>query len=384
MKDLYDLTEFSRTRPGPNLDNFVIAAVVHTEGSAYRRAGARTLLKNGQKVFGTISGGCLEESIADYAIHMPANCRAKRVSYDSRSNADLVFGTATGCGGLVSVLLKRWEQRTTQLLDWIDERLSSRLPVLLATVIDDGNRSRQLGEQMAIDTSGQVLSQINSNQIHAAVMARTAELLCDSSQKPNRYQNHKCTAGHAELLLEYVPPKTSLLIIGAGEDAQPVVDSAKRLGWSVTVIDHRPAYLTSDRFPQADNLLLARPESYSDLLAPDPWTVSVVMTHNWHHDAAAVAALSHFDLPYIGLIGSAARSEKIMASLESLNGSRAASDHAFYYPAGLDVGAQGPEEIALAVVSEIQAVLSAKPGGSLKHKQRKIHERDAGVRLATT
>lgn len=383
MKDLYDLIEFSRTGPSPHLDNLVIAAVVHTEGSAYRRAGARTLLKNGQKVFGTISGGCLEESIADDAVHMAANCGAKRVSYDSRSTADLIFGTATGCGGLVSVLLKRWEPRTTDLLEWIDERLNNRLPVLLATVIEDGNRSRLLAEQMAIDTSGQVLSQINSNQINAAVMASTAELLTDSSRKPNRYQNHKCIAGRAELLFEYVPPKASLLIVGAGDDAQPVVDSAKRLGWSVTVIDHRPAYVTSGRFPQADNLLLARPESYSELLAPDPWTVSVIMTHNWHQDAAAAAALSHFDLPYIGLIGSAARSEKIMASLGSLNGSRAASDHAFYYPAGLDVGAQGPEEIALSVISEIQAVLSGKPGGSLKHKKRKIHEQDAVARLAT-
>ena len=383
MKDIYDLIEFSRANPAVLTDNHVIAQVVQTEGSAYRRAGARMLLKNGCKVFGTVSGGCLEESIGLDAERMGPERQAKRVDYDSRSASDLIWGTATGCGGLVSVLLKRWDSYTSNLFAWIDERLSARKPVLFATVIRDGNDNRQLGRQLAMDTSGQVLSQVDYVPIQAAVMASTAELLCESNERASRYQNRTCRAGHAELLLEYITPRISLLIIGAGDDARPVVESARQLGWSATVVDHRPAYVDRRRFPSADRLLLATPESYAELLSPDPWTMAVVMTHNWHQDAAALAALSHFDLPYIGIIGNVTRTEKILAAIPSQNGSRAVHDAAIHYPAGLDIGAQTPEEIALSLVAEIQAVLSGRHGESLKKRKRRLRKPEIIAGLAT-
>jgi xanthine/CO dehydrogenase XdhC/CoxF family maturation factor len=211
-------------------------------------------------------------------------------------------------------------------------------------------------------------------------MSRTAELLAESNGKSNRYQHRTCVAGRAELLLEYVPPRTSLLIIGGGDDARPVVDSAKRLGWKVTVIDHRPAYAKPERFPAADSVLVGRPESYSELLHPDPWTVAVVMTHNFHQDAEALAALAHFDLSYVGIIGNATRTEKMLATIAAHNGCRARINASFYYPAGLDIGAHTPEEIALSLVAEIQAVLSARQGASLKY-QLEPNSKSARVRL---
>jgi xanthine/CO dehydrogenase XdhC/CoxF family maturation factor len=177
-------------------------------------------------------------------------------------------------------------------------------------------------------------------------------------------------AGRAELLLEYVPPPTALVIIGAGDDARPVVEAAKRLGWNVTVIDHRPAYADHERLPLADQVLLTQPDSYLDLLHPDPWTVAVVMTHNWRQDAAAVAALAQVDLPYVGIIGNTIRTENILTSLAARNTSRVNMRVSFYYPAGLDIGAHTPEEIALSVIAEIQAVLSGRQGASLKHQER--------------
>ena len=366
MKDLYDLIQFGCSNPDFHADNYLVATVVHTEGHAYRRAGARVLLRNGGRVFGTVSGGCVEESIGLDADRMEPNCRARRVDYDSRNSKDLVWGHGTGCGGLVSILLQRWDSQTAKLLAWIDKRLSARTPVLLATVINKNDR--QLGRQIAMDTSGEIYSQINSVPIHLAVMSRTADLWAGSKGKPNRYQHRTCVAGRAELLLEYVPPRTSLLVVGGGDDARPVVDSAKRLGWKVTVVDHRPTYAKPERFPSADSVLLARPESYSELLHPDQWTVAVVMTHNWHQDAGALAALAHFDLPYVGIIGNARRTEKMLQTIAAHNGSRARINASFYYPAGLDIGAQTPEEIALSLVAEIQAVLSARQGASLKHQ----------------
>jgi len=368
MKDLYDLIDFGLSNPEAWSENYVIATVVHTEGHAYRRAGARLLLKKGRKVFGAVSGGCLEESIAADSDRMGPDSRPKRVDYDSRSASDLIWGTATGCGGLVSVLLQRWDSRLNNLCGWISERLSARRPVLLATVINKDDQ--QLGRRIAIDTSGGVYSQIDSIPIRAAVLSRTAELLSNSNEKPNRYQHRTCVAGRAELLLEYVPPVTSLVIIGAGDDARPLVEGAKRLGWKVTVIDHRPAYADRQRFPLADQVVLTQPDSYSELINPDPWTVAIVMTHNWRQDAAAVAALSQFDLPYVGIIGNTGRTKRILDTLTARQGLRAKTSTSFYYPAGLDIGAHNPEEIALSVIAEIQAVLSGRLGASLKDQER--------------
>jgi xanthine dehydrogenase accessory factor len=368
MKDLYDLIQFSRANPNAWSENYVVAVVVHTEGHAYRRAGARLLLKKGRKVFGAVSGGCLEEGIAVDAGRMNQDCRAKRVDYDSRSASDLIWGTATGWGGLVSVLLQRWDSRSANVCEWIEERLSARRPVLLATIVNKDDQ--QLGGQIAIDTSGEIFSQIDSVPIQAAVMSRTADLLSESHEKPNRYQSRTCVAGRAELLLEYIPPPTSLVIIGAGDDARPIVEGAKRLGWNVTVIDHRPVYADRERLPLADQVLLTQPDSYLDLLHPDPWTVAVVMTHNWRQDAAAVAALAQFDLPYVGIIGNATRTENILAKMAARNRSRLNQTASFYYPAGLDIGAHTPEEIALSVIAEIQAVLSGRQGASLRLQER--------------
>ena len=368
MKDLYDLIKFGLAHPDAWSENYAIATVLHTEGHAYRRAGDRLLLKKGRKIFGAVSGGCLEESIAADSDRFSSDLHARRVDYDSRSASDLIWGTATDCGGLVSVLIQRWDAVINNLCGWIDERLSARRPVLLATVINKDDQ--QLGRQIAVDTSGEVFSHVDSLPIQAAVMARTADLLSESTGKPNRYSHRTCVAGRAELLLEYIPPPTSLVIIGAGDDALPLVDGAKRLGWNVTVIDHRPAYADHQRLPLADRVLLTQPDSYSDVLRPDPWTVSIVMTHNWRQDAAAVAALAQFDLPYVGIIGNTTRTEKILATLAARNGSRSRAGASFYHPAGLDIGARNPEEVALSVIAEIQAVLSGRQGASLKHQER--------------
>jgi xanthine/CO dehydrogenase XdhC/CoxF family maturation factor len=368
MKDIYELIKFSLVHRDAWSGNYVLAMVVHTEGHAYRRVGARLLLKKGRKIFGAVSGGCLEENIAVDSDRMNSECHAKRVDYDSRSASDLIWGTATGCGGLVSVLLQRWDSRINNLCAWVNDRLSARQPVMLATVINKDDQ--QLGRQIAIDTSGEIFSQVDSLPIQAAVMSRTADLLSESIGKPNRYQHRTCVAGHAELLLEYIPPPTSLVIIGAGDDARPVVECAKRLGWDVTVIDHRPAYADRQRLPLADQVVLTQPDSYSDLLHPDPWTVAIVMTHNWRQDAAAVTALAQFDLPYVGIIGNTKRTERILATMAARAGSRAKTKASFYYPAGLDIGAHNPEEIALSVIAEIRAVLSGRQGASLMLQER--------------
>src|SRR5260370_39449248 len=114
MKDLYDLIQFSQDNPNAWSENYVLAVVVHTEGHAYRRAGARLLSKKGRKVFGAVSGGGLEEGVAVDAGRMSPDCRAKRVDYDSRSASDLIWGTATGAGGVGFGLLPRGGLRSAK------------------------------------------------------------------------------------------------------------------------------------------------------------------------------------------------------------------------------------------------------------------------------
>ncbi len=110
------------------------------------------------------------------------------------------------------------------------------------------------------------------------------------------------------------------------------------------------------------------------LVSDDPWTVAVVMTHNYGRDLSYLAALLPLSLPYLGLLGPRNRREKLLADLaetglaltpEQLEG--------FFSPAGLDLGAEGPDEIGFSIIGEIQAVMHGRMGGLLRSRKGAIH-----------
>jgi xanthine/CO dehydrogenase XdhC/CoxF family maturation factor len=166
-----------------------------------------------------------------------------------------------------------------------------------------------------------------------------------------------------------------LLVFGAGYDAIPVVQFAKQLGWQVTVIDHRDEYLTRDRFPQADQLLECKPDpcdAYQHLLTPQ--AVAVVMTHRYVSDRAFLKHLIPSQIRYLGILGPKTRMAKLWQDLAQQEVTVTAQQkQRVYNPVGLDVAAETPEEIALSIIAEIQAVIGGGEGSFLRDRAGSIH-----------
>jgi xanthine dehydrogenase accessory factor len=147
-----------------------------------------------------------------------------------------------------------------------------------------------------------------------------------------------------------LPPR--ILLLGAGPDALPVVEFAARLGWKVTLVDHRPANAAAARFPQAERVVLARPDSLPQLLDLSHFCAAIVMSHHLPTDLIYLRALADSQIPYIGLLGPAARREKLLTDLGAAGQGLRARLRA---PVGLPLGGRTPESVALAIVAEVHA-----------------------------
>jgi xanthine/CO dehydrogenase XdhC/CoxF family maturation factor len=151
----------------------------------------------------------------------------------------------------------------------------------------------------------------------------------------------------------------ALLLCGAGPDAEPVVRMASQVGWQVAVVDHRPAYVEAARFQDAVRVATVDAAVPGALVALDGFDAAVVMSHNLVADGRYLAALAVSSIPYVGLLGPAARRERLYAELGPL---AEALRPRLRAPVGLDLGGASPEAIALSIVAELQASLHGRSG----------------------
>ncbi|MEB3294210.1 MAG: XdhC family protein, partial [Synechococcales bacterium] len=199
----------------------------------------------------------------------------------------------------------------------------------------------------------------------------------------SQIKTYQVDQAEINLLLEVIHPPISLLIFGAGHDAIPLVEQAKWLGWTVTLCDHRPGYTNRDRFPGADHIIFCEPEQVAQYqLALTPQTAAVVMTHAYLRDQFLLKTLLPSVVPYIGLLGPKRRSQQILQELQQ-SGLFFTNQQLqrLHSPIGLDLGAETPQEIALAIVAEIQAVFAQRSGGWLRDRSAPIHTTDRGLMI---
>jgi xanthine/CO dehydrogenase XdhC/CoxF family maturation factor len=192
-------------------------------------------------------------------------------------------------------------------------------------------------------------------------------------QDRSQVKSYNWAEGYIEVLLEVIQP-VPLLIFGAGYDAIPVARFAKALGWHVTVVDGRPAYAREDQFPDVDSVVLCPPESIRQHLRLNPRTVAIIMTHHYASDLELLRTLLPSPVRYIGILGPKRRTERLLQALQSEGLPITETDlQRVYSPVGLDVGAETPEEIALSILSEIQAVINRRSGDPLRNRKGGIH-----------
>ncbi|HEX2486860.1 MAG TPA: XdhC family protein [Myxococcota bacterium] len=354
MRELRDIAAaFDALAPG---EVAVLATVVYVEGSTYRRAGARALVLPDERVVGLLSGGCLEGDLVLRAREVSARRAAERVRYDHRGEDDLLWGLGLGCAGLVDVLLQPVSREAPGPLPRLREALAGPGPALVATVVArEGEAAPALGAEAALSSGERAALEASG------LRART------------RWREGQ--GFRVELLEERIAPPTTLVVFGAGPDAAPVVRLAAALGYAVRVVDPRPGLARPERFPEADAIVACEPDDAVSRSGVTPNDVAIVMTHHYLHDRAILGALLEAPPRYVGVLGPKRRTEDLVRDLRESG--RAPAPEALerlHAPAGLDVGADGADEIALALLAEATAVLAGRRGGPLRERKGPIHE----------
>jgi xanthine dehydrogenase accessory factor len=297
----------------------VLATVVATAGSTYRKPGARMLLMADGSHIGLLSGGCLESDLQIHAREVLESGKARAVEYDTRGPDDTLFGVGAGCEGTMRVLLER------------AGRDSSAEAALAAA-----GRAAYSG-----DTTSLVMVH-NTTQMQLGTYPGDAVLADDERSRA---------------FVQLLAPPPHLLICGAAPDAQPVASTARELGWRVSVVDHRAAYAVAARFAGAE-LHVIRPNRLRTAVDLTRCHAAVVMSHHLPSDEAYLRELAEAGVPaYVGLLGPKARRNRIAGELGPAMASLSARIRG---PVGLDIGAMTPEAIALSIVGQIHAWLAGR------------------------
>jgi xanthine dehydrogenase accessory factor len=167
-----------------------------------------------------------------------------------------------------------------------------------------------------------------------------------------------------------------LVVVGAGNDAIPMMNIADTIGWEVRVVDGRNTHAKPERFVSACQVLVSKPENVLEQIAIDEQTVFVLMTHNYNYDLAMLKALLQRDVKYIGMLGPKKKLDRMLDELKD-EGIHLTDKqlNSIYGPVGLEIGAETAEEIALSIIAEIKAVFAGKKGLSLRENKDVIHSR---------
>jgi xanthine/CO dehydrogenase XdhC/CoxF family maturation factor len=177
--------------------------------------------------------------------------------------------------------------------------------------------------------------------------------------------------GGADVLLEVVDPPTPLVLFGGGFDVVPVVAQAVALGWHVTVVADKATETLRRRFPRAHAVVSAKAREISDKVPLSSRTMAVLMTHSLPQDRELLPRLLALPLRYLGVLGPRSRTDRLLS--EMTPAPVPAQLDKLHAPVGLDVGAEGPDEVALSIVAELRAVLAEREGGKLRYRQAPIY-----------
>lgn len=336
-----ELSSISKSRNRQDASDAVLATIVNVSGSSYRRPGAHMLLFSTGETIGSISGGCLEQDVVAHAEKVRASGTHLLLTYDTTSEEDITFGVGLACKGIIEIWLEPLSSAMA-MLDFYDELVLAGDSGIIATT-------------------------------YKGPSAGTRSYFRDPTEgfRSSTVTDEAGTATFHEL----VQPPVRLFIFGAGYDAIPLARFAKQLGYEVNVVDRRPAYATRERFPEVDQVMV---KDVTDIpeLGITKRTAAVIMSHHYLSDRDYLKALLPLSLVYLGLMGPRRRAEKM---LQEFSDDGLVFDNELlqklHNPVGLNIGAEGPDEIALAVLSEITAIFAGRDGGMLRNQKGPIHPR---------
>jgi xanthine/CO dehydrogenase XdhC/CoxF family maturation factor len=376
MKELQEIIKIYEAASQQNKKSALVT-VVHLEGSSYRRPGARMLVNDDGRITGAISGGCLEGDALKKALFAISEQKNTLFTYDTSKEDDSEMGIHLGCEGLIQVLFEKIDaEKEDNPIQLLRKAIALRQKAVVVTLFDlNDNQNKQYGTCLLLEENGTLSGKIPIQQIEGAVLKDLAEVMENGESVFKQYQSDEVSV---TAFFEFLHPPVSLVVLGAGNDAIPLMKFADVLGWDFRIVDRRPTHANQERYPTASQILVTNPDVALEQLSYDSRTFFVLVTHSYKCDYYMLRSLCAASVPYVGVLGPKKKLKRILEELEDegihLSGEKKAT---IFGPTGLDIGAETPEEIALSIIAEIQAVLTGKKGGMLTDKSEVIHSRGA-------
>lgn len=322
----------------------VLVTLIRVAGSSYRRTGARLLLDSVGEYAGTISGGCLEAEVTRKATWMVRDgAVVERYSTMFDDTAEIPFGL--GCGGVVDLLIEPTNTAECQaLMEAMENSLHGKEATVVTWLPEEGKELRR------------VVLAADGTVVFASAGLNEAKIDCAKGLLAGgEYEGR---------FVEELRAPQRLFVMGAGDDAKPLVSIAALLGWSVTVADGRSQLARKERFPEAERVAVLQEMNAGDLGIRRN-DAAVLMTHSYEQDREILASLLPDAPGYLGLLGARHRSSLLVSeAAEKIGWTVEECCKLIHAPVGMDLGGDGPEAIALSVIAEVQAFCEGKAGTS--------------------
>jgi len=355
----------------------VLATVVAVDGSAYRRPGAKMVITDDSDGVGTVTAGCLEDQVIGLAEQVLADGEQRIERFDLTGNGD-VWGLGVGCDGVVDILLEPLNSDYRP----VAEAHENAEDIAVLTMLDGGETDIEQGDHVFAyptrpasyrDLSFEMTATHWPEELLTTLTEPTAELLADNTSDSI---TTKWEGKTIEVFVDSVRAPPELVVFGSGHDVAPVVELAKQVGFSVTVVTFRGTTADSEQFPAADRILTTAPADLQETFAFDTDTYAVLMSHNFVDDRLALDELLATPVEYVGMVGSRGRFEQMQEAFAA-EGRRfsAAERDRIYTPAGLDLGGGTPFHIAQSIVAEVTAIHHGRDPQHLTDRTGPIHER---------
>lgn len=342
-----------------------LATVARVEGSSYRRAGARMLVLDNGNYFGGISGGCLEGDALRRAQKAIAQNKPSIITYDTTQDDGAQIGVGLGCNGIIDVLFTPLQcndkTNPVELLSTVTETRESKIIV----TITGANQHDLLGRTILYSTNEQFMNEFPVQPLASKVLEDIHRAHSKQSSSTVTYED----AG-IKLFIEVILPVMHLVLYGGGYDVYPMARIARELGWNVTVVTNI-SKAGKALFSTATQVLH---NNGTEQPVIDAYTAVVLMAHDYKTDFANMLQMLATATGYIGMLGPRKRTQKMFDALAA--GGRALGEQnlqRIFSPAGLDIGAATPEEIALSICAEIRSVFAGRKGTSLRFREGTIY-----------
>ena len=311
-----------------------LATVIQTWGSAPRKVGAKMALTPAGQISGSVSGGCVEGAVFESGTAALAENRPELLSFGVADETAWEVGLA--CGGQIKVFVEPLPAETYQL---IAGNIAAEKAIAVGTIIASDSR---LGAKWVVGNDGVLLGDATDTTATSAISAAL-----DGSKSTVL----ELATGESMFVDVLLPPPT-LVMVGGVHIAVALTAIAKTLGYRTIVVDPRRAFGSDERFPHVDRLIQAWPDKAFADIQLDQATAVAMLTHDPKIDDPALKVVLNSKAFYIGALGSSKTQKARRERLAEAGFSNATIDR-IYGPIGLNINAQTPEEIAVAVMAEI-------------------------------